>query len=410
MDWTMAQRARRYCFHYAAWAGYFTQPKIPEGAVFLIIGDSLIRVLTRIQSHWQVGVLSFSGAATPHMLASLEMLDMVKMYAVTLMMGTNDVSRGESRKVMRLHEKTSCILQELRLCLDPAIFTICTVPYNMKFDQHAMEMNEKVRNINELIKQIQQRSVLPLRLLDVADLMERSLPDNASSDGIHFDTPKGTECLNGVFQRHINLLESDLLETAQFTLGPPPIPHFFTPRPLSSRLGARVDSRDSSRSSRGRQPGSTPMEAEEAESSTPQSSLVSSVVVVDNKRVERPAEASKTRYLERVKDLDLENLECRQVLAEVLVLKNVSHENLSRHHCVDWLKAHEAHFSRAMIMETADLTGIPMKSVMRPINYRPLKQLGSPGLIVEPPKHRTSIARIRVAPPAQLRLAEKLLE
>ena len=125
--------------------------------------------------------------------------------------------------------------------------------------------------------------VLLVRLLDVADLMERSLPDNASSDGIHFDTLKGTEWLNGVFQRHINLLESDLLETAQFTLGPTPIPSFFAPRPLSSRLGARVDSRDSSRSSRTRQPGSTPMEAEEPESSTPQSSLVSSVVVVDKK-------------------------------------------------------------------------------------------------------------------------------
>ena len=92
--------------------------------------------------------------------------------------------------------------------------------------------------------------VFLVRLLDVADLMESSLPDNASSDGIHFDTPKGTEWLNGVFQRHINLLGSDLLETAQFTLGPPPIPPFFAPRPLSSRLGARVDSRDSSRSSR----------------------------------------------------------------------------------------------------------------------------------------------------------------
>ena len=40
---------------------------------------------------------------------------------------------------------------------------------------------------------------------------------------------------------------------------------------------------------------------------------------------------------------------------------------------------------------------------MGPINYRPLKLLGSPGLIVEPPKHRTSIARIRLATPAQLR-------
>ena len=217
MDWTAAQRARRGCFH----AEYFTQPRIPDGAVHLIIGDSLIRVLTRIQSHWQVGVLSFSGAATPQMLASLDMLDMAKMYTVTLMMGTNDVSRGESRKVMRLHEKMSCILQELRIWSDPAILTICTVPYNMMFDQHAMEMNEKVRNINGETRQIQQRSVLPVRLLDVADLMEHSLPRDASSDGIHFDTPKGTEWLNGVFQRHINQLESDLLEMAQFTLGPP---------------------------------------------------------------------------------------------------------------------------------------------------------------------------------------------
>ena len=95
-------------------------------------------------------------------------------------------------------------------------------------------------------------------------------------------------------------------------LGSTPIPPFFAPRPLSSRLGARVDSRDSSRSSRNRQPLSTPMETEKAESSTPGSSLVSSVVVVDNKRVERPAEASKTRYLERVKELGLENLERRQ--------------------------------------------------------------------------------------------------
>ena len=109
------------------------------------------------------------------MLASLEMLDMVKMYTITLMMGTNDVSSGESRKVMRLHEKMGCILQELRICFDPAILTICTVPYNMKFDHQATEMNEKVRNINEEIRQIQQKSVLPVRLLDVADLMERSL-------------------------------------------------------------------------------------------------------------------------------------------------------------------------------------------------------------------------------------------
>ena len=36
--------------------------------------------------------------------------------------------------------------------------------------------------------------------------------------------------------------------------------------------------------------------------------------------------------------------------------------------------------------------------------------LGSPGLIVEPPKHKTSIAKIRLATPAQLRVVDKLLD
>ena len=249
----------------------------------------MVRVLTRIQSHWQTGVLSFSGAPTPQMLASVKMLGMARMYTVALMMGINDVSRGESRKVMRLHDKMSCILEELRIQMDPAILTICTTPYNMKADQHAIEMKEKVRNLNEIIRQIHQKSVLPVRLLDVADQMERSFPEDASSDGIHFDRRRDVEWLNNVFQRNISALKADLLETAQFTFGPPPNPPFLATRPLSSRLGARVDSRDSSRSSRSRLPGSTPREAEEAESSTPQSSVVSSVVVVDNQRVERPA-------------------------------------------------------------------------------------------------------------------------
>ena len=107
MDWNATQRARRDCFHDATWVEYYAQPRVPEGKVRLLIGDSLLRALTRIQSHWQTGILSFSGAATPQILASLEMLGMARLYAVTLMIGFNDVSRGESRKVMRLHEKLS---------------------------------------------------------------------------------------------------------------------------------------------------------------------------------------------------------------------------------------------------------------------------------------------------------------
>ena len=95
IDWSAAQRERRDCFHDATWVEYFTHPRVPEGVVHLIVGDSLLRVLTRIQSHWQTGILSFAGAATPQMLATLEMLGMVSVYTVTLMVGTNDVSGGK---------------------------------------------------------------------------------------------------------------------------------------------------------------------------------------------------------------------------------------------------------------------------------------------------------------------------
>ena len=118
---------------------------------------------------------------------------------VILMLGTNDLSRGEQRNVIRLQEKMSCILEELMIYLDPGILTICTIPYNMEDDQHATEMNDKERSINEIIRQIQQRSVLPVRLLEVANTMEHSLLDDASSDGIHFDRPRGLEWLYGVF-------------------------------------------------------------------------------------------------------------------------------------------------------------------------------------------------------------------
>ena len=71
----------------------------------------------------------------------------------------------------------------------------------MKADQHAMEMNTKVRNLNEIIRLIHKRSVLPVGLLDGAEQMELSaFSDDASADGIHFDRPRGLEWLNDVFQ------------------------------------------------------------------------------------------------------------------------------------------------------------------------------------------------------------------
>ena len=43
--------------------------------------------------NWQMRILSFSGAAMLQLMASIEMLEKGKMYTVTLMMCTNDISQ-----------------------------------------------------------------------------------------------------------------------------------------------------------------------------------------------------------------------------------------------------------------------------------------------------------------------------
>ena len=67
------------------------------------------------------------------------------------------------------------------------------------------------RNLNGIVHEIQRSSIMPLRLLDIAHMMEDSLAGGCSSTGIHFDRPRGVERLNNVFQRYINCLESDLM-------------------------------------------------------------------------------------------------------------------------------------------------------------------------------------------------------
>ena len=76
---------------------------------------------------------------------------------------------------------------------------------------------------------------------------------------------------------------------------------------MEEKLGKMTDSRDSSASSRSRQPGSISQEKDMRGSSTLQSSVVLSVVIAEkgnknNTFAEVPGEASHARYLERVKN------------------------------------------------------------------------------------------------------------
>ena len=77
-------------------------------------------------------------------------------------------------------------------------------------------MNERARQNNGVLREVKMNSILPLRLLDAAHMMEDCCGDGCSSDGIYFDRTKGLERLNKVFQRRINSPESYFLEINSF--------------------------------------------------------------------------------------------------------------------------------------------------------------------------------------------------
>ena len=58
-------------------------------------------------------------------------------------------------------------------------------------DQNAMNMNGRVRHFSNIKRDIQKKSILPLKLLDVAGILEDFLPNGSSSDGIDYDKSKG---------------------------------------------------------------------------------------------------------------------------------------------------------------------------------------------------------------------------
>ena len=114
------------------------------------------------------------------------------------------------------------------------------------------------------------------------------------------------------------------------------------------------------------------------DSFTPQSSVVSSVEIVEKDQdgkmlAEGTGEFSKARNLERVRNLGLKDLACRRELIETREFNSFSVEDINIQFCVDWLKAHEAHFSREKTLWKADSTGIPKKMNFGPATIDPFR-------------------------------------
>ena len=74
-----------------------------------------------------------------------------------------------------LSEKIVGLIYEVRIYLGIIILTIYTVQFIMQSDDNGRKMNETVHHIKSAFLEIQRRSILPLRLLNLGRKMEAYL-------------------------------------------------------------------------------------------------------------------------------------------------------------------------------------------------------------------------------------------
>ena len=88
----------RACFNRATWnpAANLQQP--PLGTSHLILGDSLVRVLSNLRTSWVTTVMDFGGATTAQLYRMVELMNPGRIPNVMILVGTNDISRGSDEQ------------------------------------------------------------------------------------------------------------------------------------------------------------------------------------------------------------------------------------------------------------------------------------------------------------------------
>ena len=83
----------RACFNRAIWNPAKNLQQPPLGTSHLILGDSLVRVLSNLRTSWITTVMAFGGATIAQLFRMVELMNPGRIPNVTILVGTNNISR-----------------------------------------------------------------------------------------------------------------------------------------------------------------------------------------------------------------------------------------------------------------------------------------------------------------------------
>ena len=238
----------RACFNRATWNPAVNLQQPPLGTLHLILGDSLVRVLTNLGHHgdglrtsWVTTVTDFGGATIAHLFWMVELMNPGRIPNVMILVGTNNISRSSDEEEALWESMMVCLFTTLCQKFNCAILTVCTVPMNARSSTATVRRyNEGVVRRNNILRNLASRNAGRMILMDIEHELRAMDQARLTTDGIHFDNTEGQAWLNRVFQERLDALEVELFDTGvlkeEGALNKPVITPF-VPLSLETRLG-----------------------------------------------------------------------------------------------------------------------------------------------------------------------------
>ena len=84
----------RVCFNRITWNPAVNLQQPPLRTSHLILGDSLVRVLSNLRTSWITTVMAFGGATIAQLFRMVELMNPGRIPNVTILVGTNNISRS----------------------------------------------------------------------------------------------------------------------------------------------------------------------------------------------------------------------------------------------------------------------------------------------------------------------------
>ena len=404
----------RACFNRATWSPAVNLQQPPLGTSHLILGDSLVRVLSNLRTSWVTTVMAFGGATIAQLYGMVELMNPGRIPNVMILVGTNDISRGSDEQEALWESMMVCLFTTLWQKFNCAVLTVCTVPMNTRsLTASARRHNEGVVRWNNILRNLASRNAGRMILMDIEHELRAMDQARLTTDGIHFDSIEGQAWLNRVFQERFDELEAELFDTGVLKeegIVSDAVITTFVPPSLETRLGtvpAVTNYRQQSSSEPGQRTdvqdrlGEAPMrrtihprrrigpvnpiEETAGTSRSDTRSDTRSETTSNSREERRPSRGSLMWsrsipspwhvYKDELMKLDLQRVSFIEDARRMLNGATLSVSRLYSITGVDWLIAASINFSSTTALRFADLEVLPSNNTMGPVNARPLQDV-----------------------------------